>query len=448
MFSCVLRGWMFGVVLLVGTALVCPAGVCEGASEDGVPDPASERPREALSSPTTRVSKQPAEKEKQEEAEGSREVRSTLEEVKEELKEKEYGLDIHGAVVSFYQGAVGERIGKRKITEDAEPGVVGDLKLSYRPRSTFFKDGQFFLRFHAGTGKGSDERLGSKLLANLNTIADDSGPYHHDDGFDRILLEGYYAHEFCNEKLILAVGKTEPLVFIDTNAFANDQYSQFVGKPFVNNPILSNEDEYGPIFAASFTPLEGVTLTALVQSSTHPYALPSGQKDMYHNLLEDPFVAAQVAYSPKIFGQEGNYRLYYWNATYDHPRIGSRGSVQGWGLGLSLDQKITDAVGLFGRFGYHNEDAYEVPWFWSAGVNWKGILPLRAEDQLGIGLAGLKANEDLRHTGTEVHAELYYRIHLTKYFAVTPDFQWVVDPRGNSGNDPIFAGMVRGEFLF
>ncbi len=90
-----------------------------------------------------------------------------------------------------------------------------------------------------------------------------------------------------------------------------------------------------------------------------------------------PFVAAQGTFKPAWAGLEGSYRVYGWAQTYNHSKIAGEGSEEGWGVGLSLDQKIRENVGLFGRFGYQNEDVYEVPWFWSAGTSLKGLLSSR-----------------------------------------------------------------------
>ena len=35
---------------------------------------------------------------------------------------------------------------------------------------------------------------------------------------------------------------------------------------------------------------------------------------------------------------------------------------KGWGLGISADQQITGMIGLFGRFGWNNDDVYVVQW--------------------------------------------------------------------------------------
>jgi hypothetical protein len=251
-----------------------------------------------------------------------------------------------------------------------------------------------------------------------------------------------------DNRVFLTVGKTEPFSFIDNNEFANNEISQFVGKPFVNNPVFDSEDEFAPLLAVSYSPSERFSLVVLVQSSSFPSLEEEMQKDKYEDIFERPLFSGQFTYSPVINKLKGNYRLYGWVQTYDHPTLRDDDTEKGWGVGLSCDQQITEKVGLFGRLGYHNEDVYEVPWFWSIGTNVKGLICSRADDEIGLGLAGLKANQDLPDDDTEFHLESYYRLVLSEYFALTGDIQYVANPRGDSGSDDIWAGMVRGEFSF
>lgn len=373
--------------------------------------------------------------------EGAEEVKPRVTEVKEEIQEK-LGLEFHGSAVPFYQGSPSVDIEDEHIDSSSGAGISADLELTWKPGMDLFENGRFFMRAHVGEGRGSDEDLGDRLFANLNTLADDS-----DDETFR-LLEAYYAHEFFGGKALFSIGKTEPLVFIDKNVFANDEITQFVGKPFVNNPVLDSEDEYGPIVAASISPLETLTFTALCASSSFPNAPDEEQKSIWDDIFNTPLVAGELAWSPKFGGRQGHYRIYAWDALYEHSVSHGDSEEAGWGVGISMDQQVTDMLGFFSRLGYSNEDAYEVEWFWSLGANLKGILPCRENDELGIGLAGLKGSGEDPNDGTELHLETYYRIALAEHLAVSPDFQYVLNPLGNDDNDGVFAGMLRGEFSF
>lgn len=370
--------------------------------------------------------------------------------IKDILLDRLGTLAIHGGVVGYAQGMTDAHIGGCRFDNPDGAGFVADLELTFSP----VEDGEVFLRLHAGEGSGADrdvEEAGA-LFADLNTINDDNP-----DGQVADLLEVYYTHTFLDERISITVGKTEPVAFIDDNALANDEGSQFVGKPFVNDPVLDSEDEYGPLVAVGVAPATWLRLVALVQSSSH-----GGRKDVWDDLFEEPFLGGQVTLCPRFGELEGNWRLYAWSAMYSHPDLTDPGEThRGWGVGLSVDQQITPRLGLFGRLGYHNREVYPVDWFGSLGANLRGLIPGREEDEVGFGVAALKANSDLDEAaadtgllltgdneGTEFHLEAYYRMVLSPHLALSPHLQYVIHPLGDEDNDDILAGMIRCEFSF
>jgi carbohydrate-selective porin OprB len=165
-------------------------------------------------------------------------------------------------------------------------------------------------------------------------------------------------------------------------------------------------------------------------------------------MADQPMAAVQLTYSPKFGDMQGNYRVYYWNATYHHENSGGATSPDGSGVGVSFDQMITQTFGSFARASYSNKNAYDTDWFWSIGANLKGLIPSRKNDELGIGIASLKGTVGPNNLDSEFHFETYYRIYLTKNFAVSPDIQYVANPKGNTHNEGVFAGMARVTFSF
>ncbi len=367
-----------------------------------------------------------------------------------EIKKVEKEFEVHGALVGFYQGSTTAKIDGQDVNADNGSGfgAAADLQMTYRPTVSFFENSFFFVRVLPGTGKGADQHVGAKLFANLNSIADYSDALQ--TNFDNVfwLNEAYYVHTFADGKLAVGFGKAEPFVVIDDNAFANNPYSQFVGKPFVNNPVLNSEDQTAPIVGAKFTPIESISIAALGVSSSYPNAPVSDQKSIYSRIADQPLVAVQLTYSPKFGELQGNYRVYYWNATYPHKNSGGATSPDGSGVGVSFDQMITETLGLFARVAYSDKHAYDTDWFWSVGTNLKGLIPSRQNDELGIGIAELKGTVGPDNLGSEFHFETYYRIYLMKYFAVSPDIQYVANPLGNTHNGGVVAGMIRLESSF
>lgn len=225
--------------------------------------------------------------------------------IKDALMERLGTLSIHGGVLGYYQGRNAPTINDIDYTGANGAGFVADLELNFKP----LKNGDFFMRVHAGEGDGADKDLAEDgaLFANLNTIADDNPG---NDGLS--VLEAYYTHSFFDERLLFSIGKTEQVVFIDDNAFANDEYTQFVGKPFVNNPMFDSEDEFGPLMAAQISPWKPLKFTFLYASTSRPYLPDYQQKSVWDNIFDTPFLAGQLTFSPNLFGYDGNYRVYGW----------------------------------------------------------------------------------------------------------------------------------------
>jgi len=360
--------------------------------------------------------------------------------------------EIHGDAVLYYQGAQ-----SGELSSPSGTGYVADLEISFKPTG----EGEFYMRLHAGEGSGADKILEVEEgapFANLNTLSDDNP--ESEATFK--LLEAYYTHTFLNGKVTLSVGKTEPPVFIDDNEYANDEYSQFVGKPFVNNPIVDGEFQFAPIVGMVISPVEKVEISAVIQSNEQSKVYWNGsewsvkEKSLYDDVFDNPFFAVQLKVSPKIAGLPGNYRIYYWNDSADHIKVGEDVSdptrkpstAKGWGVGISIDQEVSEKAGVFARVAWGNDEVYEVEQFYSVGLSLNGILPNREDDTLGIGVAALVPNDRLKESSTEWHFEAYYRAQVGENLAVTPDLQLVLNPHGNSNNDRIIAAMLKAEFSF
>jgi hypothetical protein len=393
-----------------------------------------------------------------------RQVAKTEKNIEEKIGEALGGrfgtLEIHGGAVLYYQGSQVSQLNGENADSPSGAGFTADLELTWKPALPLVEDGIFYARIHAGDGTGAD-RGGQPnnpvnvLLANLNTIADDNSG-GNDTGLD--LVEAHYTHQFFDKALSVTGGKAKNLLFLDGNAFANNEKQQFVGKAFVNNSVLDSESEYTPLIGGEFKPTELLAFSVVGTSTSRPNVegtpLETTAKSKYDNVFSTPFLGAQATVSPKFGELEGNYRVYGWWAGYDHSKLDrDRNPIdgrkaKGWGIGVSADQQITKMLALFGRFGWNNDDVYVVGWEASGGVNLKGLIPGRDEDNLGLGFAALTPGDRYSENDPEYHLELYYRIAVTENLAFSPDLQYVWNPGGDSSNDGIFAGMIRGEFNF
>ena len=383
------------------------------------------------------------------------------EKIGEALEERFGTLEIHGCAVLYYQGSRVHQLDGENADSPSGAGFTGDLELTWKPGVPLFENAEFYARVHAGKGTGADRGGNANnpvnvLLANLNTIADDNSGEGDDTSIR--LLEARYTHAFLDGMASTTGGKLKLEYFLDQNEFACSEKSQFVGKPFVNNSVFDSENEYAPVLGGTFTPAEFFALSLVAGSTSRPLLedtpLADKQKSKYDNVFSTPLLGAQATLSPKIGELKGNYRFYGWSAGYEHPKLDrDRNPIagkkdKGWGLGLSADQQVTEVIGLFGRLGYNNKDVYVTTWEASGGLNLKGLIPGRAEDNLGLGFAALIPDSRYNQNDPEYHLELYYRIAVTEHLAFSPDLQYVWNPGGGSDNDGIFAGMLRAEFNF
>lgn len=345
-------------------------------------------------------------------------------------------FELHGDFTPYLQYRDKTRIAGESISSETGSGFAANIALSFEP----IRDGSVFLRAHAGEGDGADYGLDdtTALHADLNTLNDDNP---EEGGID--LLEAFYEHHFLDEVLGITFGKTEGLRFLDGNAFANDEYTQFVGKAFVNNPVLDAENEYAPLAAFTGAPSEMVNLAAVVQSSSYPLADEAFQKDESTQLFRRPFVGGQLEITPGHGTLGGAYRLYGWLQNYEHARIDRDGETRGWGVGTSVDQTLSETVGVFGRAAYSNKDVYAVPVFLSGGINLTGIIPARENDTIGIGYAAMHSNSALPSCSTESQVEAYYRFRFNDHFSLSTHLQLVANPQGDAANNDIIGGMVR-----
>jgi len=111
------------------------------------------------------------------------------------------------------------------------------------------------------------------------------------------------------------------------------------------------------------------------------------------------------------------------------------------GAFISFDQELGDIFGAWIRFGWQDDKAlinYET--LFSGGLNITGKWYGREDDNIGIGYAYLNGKNDFDYTQV---AEVYWRVVLNDYFAVTADVQYMKDKYDAPGmDDP--EGIIGG----
>jgi high affinity Mn2+ porin len=141
------------------------------------------------------------------------------------------------------------------------------------------------------------------------------------------------------------------------------------------------------------------------------------------------------------------------------------------GLGISLEQYVTDGIGVFGRAMY-SDGRSEVDAFNSAdrsvsiGAVAKGTAWHRSFDVAGVGFGaswiskshvqylamggvdGFIGDGYLTHPAAESVAEVFYSLNLFKALWLTPDYQLILNPAYNADRGPVHVLGARAHAEF
>lgn len=209
--------------------------------------------------------------------------------------------------------------------------------------------------------------------------------------------EAWLRTELFGQRLAISAGRLDLTNYFDRNAAANDETSQFVSDALVNNPMLGLAAN-GAGVVGVFDPKNGFTFKAGLQQSSNDAT----------NLSESLYTLAEAGYVAHIPGlAEGNYRLWFRN---DNSTATNR-----TGVGISVDQKLTNVFGLFGRWGSAETDpADRVTMtrdrFWSLGFQIANGAVFNPLDYWGVGFA----QTELVGGQRERMMEGYYNFELSE----------------------------------
>lgn len=218
------------------------------------------------------------------------------------------------------------------------------------------------------------------------------------------LREAWLRTELFGNRLALTAGRMDLTNYFDANALANDESTQFLSDALVNNQMLGLSSN-GTGVAAEFDAKTGIRLKFGLQQS----------KTDATNLSESLYTLTEVGYTFTPFAlPEGNYRVWF--------RTDNTSATIRKGVGLSLDQKLSASVGLFGRYGTQ-EGVIGRDHFYSAGVGFQNGFIFNPRDTWGIGYAQM----DRASGQDEKLAEGYYNVLLTDRLRLSFHLTHVLD---------------------
>jgi len=301
--------------------------------------------------------------------------------------------------------------------------------------------GLALLHLEPGRNDGLEGQL--SLYSNVNRDVNDTGA-------NVPVTELWYEHYLFNKQIAITAGNMDPANYLDQNEYAFNECTQFLGRIFRNSPAIEwpNDNTLGAqlVLAPEAVPYLAINAAYFNANNT------------YEDIFDKPFISTEINFMPaKAFGYDdnmwgGNYRFYYWYNGLDHSKLVWLGESpadvvkeKNYGLGLSFDQMITDVFGAFSRFGWQRPDVAIVGTnastapaeaSWSCGLQMTGKYWKRDDDALAFAIGQDLPSKQYKDAGNggvaEGHFETYYNMRVTKNLSISPDFQWIWNPRGIS----------------
>ncbi|WP_019216555.1 carbohydrate porin [Legionella tunisiensis] len=237
----------------------------------------------------------------------------------------------------------------------------------------------------------------------------------HINGRNRsFILTAYSSHEIqFNPKNSLAItaGIIDSSSYLNTNVYANDEYSQFMSGPlsFGQNFIVPSYD-YGTVFqwgVGQFL-LTGVYMN--VGKTTT-------------DTINFNFYASQLLYKADTKFGTGNYRFMIDTTDKKFPDVNNRNTTRRTAM-FSFDQELGKIWGAWLRFGWQSTNLMtNFSQIYSGGLNIRGHLWRREKDNIGIGIAYLSGNS-IENISYAYIIESYYRFEVNNFLALSPDIQY------------------------
>lgn len=367
---------------------------------------------------------------------------------------------IYGWLTAIAQGTTGSKDDSGKKNDKAEGSLSGDIFYE----ASLNESERFTIHLDIQQGEG----LVHIPLLFTSPNGNPTGPNNDIESFnnDQVHLdEAWYETTLADGKLTLTLGQLDPTAYFDTNNYANNERFQFIANQFGNNPTIEfggTGNFYGAGFRLTYFPsdLIDITLGAI-----------DGDGD-YKEMFDRPFVIAEADLKPKLAGKKGNYRFYVWQNSLPHYKLDGAGNkafvtsvgnlsenpptgliaCKNSGFGISLDQGLTDNLGLWARLGIQDGDVSQFDRHVSGGLQISGGAFGRPDDVLGLGIAYTMISDTYKDASgldaNELYAEAYYNIAVKEGFQVTPDIQYIANPGGNSDKDPFVVYGVRAGVMF
>ena len=278
------------------------------------------------------------------------------------------------------------------------------------------------------------------------------------------LNELYFRESLFDERFVFKAGRLNT----GNDFIASPLYSVFVSNAFQSNPVAIainttfSEDPFATWGSfLKFVPYEGLIFKfAVYNNNSEIFANKYHGVNFTFDSTQGVMLITEWGYlvnqSKQSHGMPGNYKIGYYYVTGLVDKYTSGSQRGNYGYYLAVDQmvyrmgdtKSQRSISPFAALLFAPKDRNQFPFFLAAGIVNKGIIPSRKDDSLSLGVAYGAYSSDLRKAQNmakksglfspygrnpqtaETVIELNYWLQATKWVAITPDIQYVINPKG------------------
>jgi high affinity Mn2+ porin len=276
-------------------------------------------------------------------------------------------------------------------------------------------------------------------------------------------------------RLVFTIGKFSVVDIFDNNKYAHDPRNDFLNWSIVDMGSFDYAaNAWGYTYGAA---AEWYQNWWTVRVGLFDLSITPNSEFLDNRLLSQAQFVAELEERHQLWNQPGKLKVLYWLTrgdlgTYTDAlalaaatgQTPSTAAVRGYrskaGIGLNLEQQITNDLGLFLRAsmsqgGVEADDFTDISQSISGGISLVGSSWGRSDDTVGLGFAVnqishqakqyfaagglgiLVGDGQLPNAGPEQIIEAYYSLAVFSFAHVTADYQFVNDPAYNRDRGPV-----------
>jgi high affinity Mn2+ porin len=280
------------------------------------------------------------------------------------------------------------------------------------------------------------------------------------------------------ERLTTITGKFAVTDYFDSNTYSHDPRKQFMNWALMYNGAWDYSADTRGYTMGTMEELTMKNWSLRVADVLEPTVANGPAFDYRVTRNRGDMVEWERRHTPR--GRFGAVRILGFDnhedaGTYrEAPRVNGipdlgptrRNGTQKYGFGVNLEQSITSAIGVFGRYGWNDGKTEtwaftEIDRSLSGGISINGKLWKRKRDQVGVagvrnyisgdhrvflaegGMGFIIGDGRLDRYRPENIVEAYYAWQATKQWTITADLQHVGNPAYNADRGPVSVGTIR-----